>query len=46
MRCFISSNRASCQKTGKRFEWQVGMKSDNPLSGLFQDYDWADEVLH
>jgi hypothetical protein len=33
-------------KTGKRFEWEVGQKSGNPLSGLFQDYDWADEVLH
>jgi len=33
-------------KNGKRFEWEVGVKSDNPLSGLFQDYDWADEVLH
>ncbi|EEF62129.1 hypothetical protein [Pedosphaera parvula] len=33
-------------KTGKRFEWEVGLASQNPLSGLFQDYDWADEVLH
>jgi hypothetical protein len=33
-------------KTGKRFEWEVGMASGNPLAGLFQDYDWADEVLH
>jgi hypothetical protein len=33
-------------KTGKRFEWEVGVASGNPLSGLFQDYDWADEVLH
>jgi hypothetical protein len=33
-------------KTGKRFEWEVGLASKNPLSGLFQDYDWADEVLH
>lgn len=33
-------------KTGKRFEWEVGMASENPLSALFQDYDWADEVLH
>jgi len=33
-------------KTGKRFEWEVGQKSGNPLSALFQDYDWADEVLH
>lgn len=33
-------------RTGKRFEWEVGQKSGNPLSALFQDYDWADEVLH
>ena len=33
-------------KTGKRFEWEVALQSDNLLSGLFQDYDWADEVLH
>jgi hypothetical protein len=33
-------------RNGKRFEWEVGLASHNPLSGLFQDYDWADEVLH
>jgi hypothetical protein len=33
-------------KTGKRFEWEVGLASRNPLAALFQDYDWADEVLH
>lgn len=33
-------------KHGKRFEWEVGLASHNPLSALFQDYDWADEVLH
>jgi hypothetical protein len=33
-------------KTGKRFEWEVGQASGNPLAALFQDYDWADEVLH
>jgi hypothetical protein len=33
-------------RTGKRFEWEVGLASRNPLSALFQDYDWADEVLH
>jgi hypothetical protein len=33
-------------KTGKRYEWEVGMASGDPLAGLFQDYDWADEVLH
>jgi hypothetical protein len=32
--------------TGKRFEWVVAMESNNRLAGLFQDYDWADEVLH
>ena len=33
-------------RNGKRFEWEVGLASGNPLSALFQDYDWADEVLH
>jgi hypothetical protein len=33
-------------KTGKRYEWEVGVQSGNPLIGTFQDYDWADEVLH
>ncbi len=33
-------------RSGKRFEWEVGLASQNPLSALFQDYDWADEVLH
>ncbi|MFL5242371.1 MAG: hypothetical protein ACJ8FY_09710 [Gemmataceae bacterium] len=33
-------------KTGKRFEWELGVQSGNPLIGTFQDYDWADEVLH
>ncbi|MGZ4962365.1 MAG: hypothetical protein ACXWC8_07410 [Limisphaerales bacterium] len=33
-------------KNGKRYEWEVGLKSRCALSALFQDYDWADEVLH
>ena len=33
-------------KTGKRFEWEVGVRSADPLMATFQDYDWADEVLH
>jgi hypothetical protein len=33
-------------KTGKRFEWEVGSESGDALSRTFQDYDWADEVLH
>jgi hypothetical protein len=33
-------------KTGKRFEWEVGVASGDPFSAMAQDYDWADEVLH
>ena len=33
-------------RSGKRYEWEVGLASGDPLSGLFQDFDWADEVLH
>jgi hypothetical protein len=33
-------------KTGKRFEWETAREAHNYLSALFQDYDWADEVLH
>jgi hypothetical protein len=33
-------------KTGKRFEWETAQAAQYPLSTLFQDYDWADEVLH
>ena len=33
-------------KTGKRYEWEVGLRSGIPLMATIQDYDWADEVLH
>jgi hypothetical protein len=33
-------------KNGKRFEWETAQAAHNQLSALFQDYDWADEVLH
>jgi hypothetical protein len=33
-------------RTGKRYEWEVGVASGDPLCGVFQDFDWADEVLH
>lgn len=33
-------------KTGKRYEWETALAAHHPLSSLFQDYDWADEVLH
>ncbi|HAV61831.1 MAG TPA: hypothetical protein DCY13_05660, partial [Verrucomicrobiales bacterium] len=33
-------------KTGKRHEWEIGLASGDPLAATFQDFDWADEVLH
>ena len=33
-------------RNGKRHEWEVGLMSGNPLAATFQDFDWADEVLH
>jgi hypothetical protein len=33
-------------KTGKRYEWEVGKDSGIPLMATIQDFDWADEVLH
>lgn len=31
---------------GKPYEHRVAKESGDPLSALFHDYDWADEVLH
>jgi hypothetical protein len=33
-------------RTGKRYEWEVALMSENALAATFQDFDWADEVLH
>ena len=33
-------------KTGKRHEWEVSLEAQSPLASTFQDFDWADEVLH
>jgi hypothetical protein len=33
-------------KTGKRHEWEVSQGAGHPLATTFQDFDWADEVLH
>lgn len=33
-------------KTGKRYEWEVALMAENALAATFQDFDWADEVLH
>jgi hypothetical protein len=34
------------RETGKRYEWELTRKGNDPLLTTFQDYDWADEVLH
>jgi hypothetical protein len=33
-------------RTGKRYEWEVARDTGLPLAHTFQDFDWADEVLH
>lgn len=33
-------------KHGKRYEWEIALQTDLPVAATFQDYDWADEVLH
>lgn len=33
-------------ETGKRYEYEVALAARDPLSAHFQDFDWADEVLH
>ena len=33
-------------QTGKRQEWLIAQNANDPLATYFQDYDWADEVLH
>ena len=32
--------------TGKRFEYDTALEAGDALAAHFQDYDWADEVLH
>ena len=32
--------------TGKKYEREVARESGDKLAAMFQDYDWADEVLH
>ena len=34
------------RETGKRYEWETATAAGNALLANFQDYDWADEVLH
>jgi hypothetical protein len=32
--------------TGKKYEWETASQAADSLAQLFQDFDWADEVLH
>ncbi len=32
--------------TGKQLEWKIAQSANDDLATYFQDYDWADEVLH
>jgi hypothetical protein len=34
------------RETGKRAEWELSLAGEDALITTFQDYDWADEVLH
>jgi len=34
------------KRTGKEYEWEVGVATADPLTAMIQDYDWADEILH
>ena len=43
--CSTSLSKVDAQDR-QTVEWEVAGASHNPLARLFQDYDWADEVLH
>ena len=32
--------------TGKKYEWKMADEAADPLAKTYQDFDWADEVLH
>jgi hypothetical protein len=38
--------RGLMPKAGKQHEWEVAQRAENHLLATFQDFDWADEVLH
>ncbi len=42
---FIEQNLMD-KETGKRLEWLIAQSANDELATYFQDYDWADEVLH
>jgi len=42
---FIEQNLMD-KETGKPLEWRIAQSANDDLATYFQDYDWADEVLH
>jgi hypothetical protein len=34
------------RKNGKEQEWEIACATENRLTSLIQDYDWADEIVH
>jgi hypothetical protein len=34
------------RETGKQYEWTIARDGRDDLAATYQDYDWADEVLH
>jgi hypothetical protein len=43
---YAIEQRLMRRETGKRYEWETAVAAGDPLLATFQDYDWADEVLH
>jgi hypothetical protein len=43
---YITEQGLMPRETGKKFEWVIAKNRGDELLANFQDYDWADEVLH
>lgn len=43
---YVTEQGLMPRETGKKFEWVIARNRGDELLANFQDYDWADEVLH
>jgi hypothetical protein len=43
---YVTEQGLMPRETGKKFEWVIARNRGDELLSNFQDYDWADEVLH
>jgi hypothetical protein len=41
-----AAEHMAMKKTGKRAQYEAAAASGDALAALYQDFDWADEVLH